>query len=51
MNIYLQKTIKQDKRMWPLNCIKRVSVGGSYTDVLLLSMPGADGALLFCKTY
>ncbi len=38
MNIYLGKTIKQDKHMLPLNCIKRVSVGGNHNDVSLLSM-------------
>ncbi len=37
--------------MWALNYIKCVSVGGSHNNVSLLSMHGADGALIFFKTY
>ncbi len=52
MNIYLRKANKQDKRMWALNYIKRVSVGGSHNhNVALLSTHDADGVLMFFETY
>ncbi len=45
MNIYLRKANKQDKRMWVLNYIKCVCVGGSHmpTMMSLLSTHDADG--------
>ncbi len=54
MNIYLRKVNKQEKRMWALNYIKFVNVGGNHNDIttcLWLSTHDADGALMFCKTY